>query len=169
MSDPWFAAEVAACARRAVRHVHAPQDLADDVAAECLLILAEELRVSPDLCVDVERAERDFAAWMGTIIRHACSKALARLRPSPCPAPLLGVETTGDRLADRDRQIDLLAAIDRLNEPERSIMHLRLAGRSLTEAAYLLGLSRKRADAAYQRGLRQLERALRAYRPPPKT
>lgn len=124
---------------------------------------------SPDLCVDVERAERDFAAWLGTIIRHACSKALRRLRPLPSPAPLLGVETAADLFADRDRQIDLLAAIDRLAEPERTIMHLRLAGRSLTEAAYLLGISRKQADRAYQRGLRQLERALRAYRPPPKT
>ena len=117
---------------------------------------------------DVERAERDFAAWMGTIIRHACSKALARLRPLPCAAPLSGMETVADLSATRDRQIDLLAAIDRLGEPERSIIHLRLAGRSITEAAYLLGISRKQADRAYQRGLRQLERALRAYRPPPK-
>ena len=117
---------------------------------------------------DVEPADREFAAWMGTIIRHACSRALHRLRPLSNPAPLVGMETATDRSADRNRQIDLLAAIDRLGEPERSIIHLRLAGRSITEAAYLLGISRKQADRAYQRGLRQLERALHAYRPPAK-
>ncbi|HEX7449074.1 MAG TPA: sigma-70 family RNA polymerase sigma factor [Pirellulales bacterium] len=167
-ADSWFQAEVELCAAQAVRRGGAPSEDAADVASGAKLIIADELRVSPDLRVDVDRAEANFTGWMGTIIRHACSKALARLRPSPPASPLLGIETAGDESAARDLRIDVLAAIDKLREPERSIMLLRLDGRSLIEAAFVLGIPHKRADYAYQRGLRQLERALRDYRPPPK-
>lgn len=167
-ADPWFQAEVELCAAQAVRRGGAKREDAADVASGANLIIADELRVSPDLHVDVDRAEPNFTGWMGTIIRHACSKALARMRPFAPASPLLGVETTGDESATRDLRIDVLAAIDKLGEPERSIMLLRLDGRSLIEAAFVLGIPYKRADYACQRGLRHLERALRDYRPPPK-
>jgi RNA polymerase sigma factor (sigma-70 family) len=120
----------------------------------------------PDLCFDTERGAEHFGGWLATILSRNCRQALRRLRRSRLPAREI---TENDPAPERQDQlelrIDISEALDRLQEPQRSVVSLYGKGLAVTVIAQSLGLSIWTAHRILQRGLRQLQIALRSHRP----
>lgn len=165
--DRWFQAELSTRAASCVAKAKAPAQWAEDVAHHALLMLANRLRGSGYLGVDVERARETFAAWLGSIVDGLCDNALQYLfRLHRAPPPACRPRRQPPDKAARDLAFDLTMAINQLALLPRSLVQLRLEGHSLAKAAAKIGLTRKRARAIYTAARAQWRRELKAYRLP---
>ena len=112
--------------------------------------------------------EREFYAWMRTIIRRKLSRATRRRRPA------IGLETgevaeaggrsgssegLGELIRSEERE-RLMGAIRALPDDQRAVLTLRLKGRSAPEIAELLSLSPEAVRKRESRAAAQLRKIL---------
>jgi hypothetical protein len=79
VSDPWYQHKLTVCAAKCLSRHGKSGDWLEDVKQEAMLLLARQLAVSPDLHVDIQRAEEHFDPWMRQIIYHHCQEAVRYL------------------------------------------------------------------------------------------
>lgn len=156
VEHPWYRSELTACAAEITARNDLPREWRCDIEHDAMLFLAQKLRKDPGLGVDPVRAERHFAAWMGTIVRNDCRTAARRLRRSARDQPLPSYLPAADREAEQAARIDVRLLIDRLDDPERTILHLAADGLALREIASRLGLSYWQVWRAYRGGVGRL-------------
>lgn len=165
LGSPLFVAFVRRHARAALARASAADELLDDVQQEALSDLADQLRRQPDLHVDRSLAEHTFYSWIETIVHRRCGVIVARfVRLAAWNSQLVG------EIAERPRRrtdvrIDVSQAIEKLDDPERSVLLLFHGGHSVREIAQRLHMPYDRAYAAKRRGLAQLRDSLAVYRP----
>lgn len=161
VQHPWYQAELRCCAQRVLWRGRAPLAWQKEVEHDAMLVLARELRHAPDLGLDYARAEDEFAAWLGTIIRRDCQQALRRLRRVYRPGEALPEDLPeghdGNR---REVWIDIQAAVNHLNDPARTVVALYSKGLSVRQIAAELELSYWPVYRALRRGLEELRRLL---------
>jgi RNA polymerase sigma-70 factor (ECF subfamily) len=144
-------------------------DDASDVVQESLMAVARSVRGF--------RGDASLATWLYTISRRACMRM--RRRRSGAPAREEPLDATGDATgrgladpapgpeqvaADREVQAALVAAIDRLEPPQREVLLLRdVEGLKAHEVAAVLGITVQavksrlhRARLAVRRGMAPL-------------
>ena len=78
--DPWYQDQLARFACKLLGHQQPQRQWLEEVQQEAMTLLARKFQSAPDLHVDPQRAERQFGAWMRTIIYRTCQEALRRLR-----------------------------------------------------------------------------------------
>jgi DNA-directed RNA polymerase specialized sigma24 family protein len=104
-----------------------------------MAVLARQFEAASDLHVDVRLAEQSFAPWMRRIILRTCQEALRRLRRLYASATdLPQAELLDAHSRPPERRLELTLVIDRLAEPERSILVLAARGCNLREIAWRL-------------------------------
>jgi hypothetical protein len=162
IDNPWFQHELDRAAAMALLSVQAPLAWSGDVRNHALLLLRAELGGSLNMKLDERRAQQSFAAWLRSVLRHVCQRAVRyQLRQARPHADLTAAESA--RPADLALLVDVALAIDALDEPARAILSLMMDGHSLSKAAEMLGLTRKAARRAHDKAIERLRRALRAY------
>lgn len=161
IEHPWYQEQLAACARQEMRRVRAPDEWLDDVKQDAMLLLARRLRLAPDLRIDRRRAREHFPGWMGTIIRRHCQEALRRMRRLHHRTQEILDQDIGrePRLA-LEAKIDLSMMLDKLAEPERTVVVLSAKNWSLREIADALEFSYWKTRRIHLRGLEQLRKLL---------
>jgi DNA-directed RNA polymerase specialized sigma24 family protein len=162
VEDRWYQEQLTRFASRLVRRQHRQQDWREEIRQEAMGVLARQFEAAPDLHVDLRLAERRFAPWMRRIIWRSCQEALRRLRRLyTSAADLLGAEPPDFRARLPERRVELTLAIDRLAEPERSVVALAARGCNLREIAWRLRMDYAATCQAWHRGARRLRSWLR--------
>lgn len=158
---PWYQGELSACAERVVRRSGMPDQWIDEIKHDAMLLLARTLRHAPDLHVDREQVDQKFPGWMGTIVLRDCREALRRMRRAHTRSiPIGDAEVAVDGRSDIELQIDLSMAVDRLEDPERTVVTLFSYDVPVTEIATELNLGYWKTYRILQRGLQQLRELL---------
>jgi RNA polymerase sigma factor (sigma-70 family) len=129
------------CAEIALLETRIPVGWVDDVAHDAMLILVRQLQKRTDLGYDRHRPAREFANWIRTIMFRQCKEAIRSLRRRHGRDLTLELEPAGERNSMIEQQIDVRMAIDKLDEPVRTIMFLTYGGLSIREIANRLELS----------------------------
>jgi RNA polymerase sigma factor (sigma-70 family) len=161
IGHPWFQQELHDCTGFEVRGSNLPDDLADDVEQEVILLLAGKLSRRRDLGMDVELAEETFPAFMGTIIRNGCRQVARQLRRQFVRTrSLLSPHRVLDHSTEIESFADLNLEIDELDDPQRTIVLLSLKGMTLKEIAEQIRMSYKRVCREYNHGRRRLAKTL---------
>lgn len=132
---------------------------AEDAVQECFLHMVRARRSY--------RPGAPFAPWFYTLLRNACRDELRRrgrrpeTRPGPPERPA-GTDPCDDLVSREDARA-ARRAFDRLPEPEREILALRVhGGLDFPEIARITGLS---AECAKKRAYRALDRLRRELAP----
>lgn len=153
----WFRAMLHTQAQKVLRQQRLPIAWQDDVQQDAVLLLARSLRRRADLGVDLNQVQGCFAGWMATIISRDCREAVRQMRrhyvreqASPDIDPL------GIQQLPLDAKIDVSVAIQKLDDPERTILTLWAEGFSVADVAKRLGLSYQRTHYLWRRSTRQL-------------
>lgn len=159
VGHPWYASELRRLARQALRDRSAPPEWLGDVEHDAMLLLARSLRHARDLHMDRAKAEDHFPGWIATIIRRDCLQAVRRLRALyGRTVPLQDHDMSLDRQKIIEVQIDVSLAIEKLDEPERTVLLLHRKGMTTREIAGRLGLDDGKAYRILRRGMTQLRR-----------
>ena len=159
LGSPLFVAFVRRHARGALARASAADELLDDVQQEALADLAEQLDRQPDLHVDPSMAEHTFYSWIETIVHRRCGVIVARfVKLAALNSQLFGDVAEHPRRRT-DLRIDVSQAIEKLDEPERSVLLLFHGGHSVRDIAQRLHMPYDRAYAAKRRGWRSFATA----------
>jgi len=161
ISHAWFQQELREWAGYEIRSSRLPDDLAGDLEHEVVLMLAGQLARQRDLGMNAEIAEQTFPAYMGTIVRNCCRQATRKLRRQflrngVLPAP----QNVADRIGQRQSQVELSMEIEELDDPQRTILLLKMKGMTLKEIALQMQMNYSKVCRKYRFGLRQLDKAV---------
>jgi RNA polymerase sigma-70 factor (ECF subfamily) len=135
---------------------------ADDIVSQVFERVLHNLR-------RYEPEKGPFAAWLFTITRNAVNQHLRAARRRPCLAledvPEWAHEDPmpEEIVVDRERQVDLLAALGRLDDRQRDLIGLRFAaGLTNRRIAQLTGLTESNVAVILHRAARRLRIELEA-------
>ncbi len=157
VQDPWYQDQLARFTCKIVGHQRPQRDWLEEVRHEAMALLARQFERAPDLHLDPHRAERQFAAWMRTIIYRTCQEAFRRLlRLYGCSGELPKCGVVDPRNLAMETHAELNMAIDQLTEPQRSVLTLYAKGYSLREIAVQLELQYGATCRACRRGIAAL-------------
>ncbi|MEM9380148.1 MAG: sigma-70 family RNA polymerase sigma factor [Planctomycetota bacterium] len=156
-----FFDEVAPKLLRVAMHVAPDPAEAEDLVQSAFLTLMEN-RASLD-------PDEDGVAWLAVVLRRRAIDRMRRASARPAAedldldAILASVEDAAGPAERRELQSEVLRAVDRLKEPYRQPVLLRLRhGASAAEIAHLLDRSPSTIAVQLHRGLRELRRLLPA-------
>lgn len=137
----------------AVKVHHLPEDLVGDERRLAWLAVIQD-----NTLIDLHRKqfaakrdvrrERDMQSLQQALRESSINEARLAVDPSASPAEQ-AQQREIERLTDE--------AIDRLDPPQRDILHLRRQGRTLEEIAQVLGLTLPSVAGYYYRGLKKLK------------
>lgn len=161
----WFQAEVRLQAARVLGY-NVDDPLCDDLAQQVVLQLRQKLLKNPDLSADVEQLRTNFPGWMAEIIHNACIDTLrrelvARRPPKEAATPV----ETDDPAPQEDLRIDMAAAIEQLERPEREVALCQLDLMSIRETAEELGMTARQIQRLRKKVKKLMRRLLAAYSP----
>ena len=165
----WYQQLLDQCVSMVMTRRSAPPGWLDDVKQDAILLLARDLRRTTDLNVDHDRVEAHFEPWMRTITMRHCQQALRGMRrkaewtADEAAAGLFG----GDDRRHQAARIDVQAALDRLRQPDRTVLSLLAEGWSGKEIAAELGITYPKMNYSLRRGIRRLRILLAAYQTTP--
>jgi RNA polymerase sigma factor (sigma-70 family) len=163
VQDAWFQEQLDQSSRRVIRHQAAPLQMLEDVKQQAMLLLARDLHHAPDLHVDHQRVRKHFPGWLSTIIGRDCRQAIRFLRRLHfSEQSSIEFDKAHDSSSELDFRIDLNLAVDRLEEPERTIVQLHLKNMPIKEIAEMLALSYWKAHRALRSGLAVVQSRLSA-------
>jgi DNA-directed RNA polymerase specialized sigma24 family protein len=153
--DPWYQQQLFCCARKLLRRSNRPSDWLEEVQQEAMTILGRQLRLSPDLHVDMTRVHEHFAPWMRWIIYRTCQEALRRLRRMYGKVTYLTeLELLNLTIEDDvETHVEISLAIGSLQEPQRTVMVLYTEGANLKGIAVEMGLNYWRTYRLWQDAL----------------
>jgi RNA polymerase sigma factor (sigma-70 family) len=161
LEDAWFQGELQSIAEGLVRRERGAAISVDDVMQDAQLILARELQHCPDLHLDPQRSDSEFRGWLATIIRHDCQQALRHLRrPQVATSDAINDDAVPGKESNLAARIDLSLSLDRLPEPQRTIVTLHTKGWEISETAAELELSYWKVRRLLNEGLRQMAEQL---------
>lgn len=151
-SDDDYLAELQDRALRFTRNSHD----CEEIQQQALFYLAQELRHAPGLHFDWERAEQ-FPAWICTVIFNHCLMAYRDISRRQGKEIHL-VELPEVPVEDRSEQLlDYSMALERLEEPVRSVMLQLEFGYTIMEASRRLNMKYKLAYRLAQEGVKALQ------------
>ena len=146
----------AGAALRAVRAVHLPSDVADDIAGQTALLLCDAsssfARARPDTPLD---------AWLGAVCRHLAKSELRRRdrnrRPAADPSRMAAARRR--RAARRAHRLERVAlgARARLTPPQNAALELHLEGWTYEAVGSELGVRASSARERIARAWKRLE------------
>ncbi len=161
VDHPWYQRELRRIAAYLVRRDARLAAWEEDIAQDAMLLLARKLERLPDLNYDFRRTERSFPGWLGTIITNDCRQAARRLRRACLVnSDLTPLLIAPDAQARSDARLDVLAAIEDLQEPFRTVVALHMQSVPVEEIARSISTSRTNAYRLLQNARRQLRRRL---------
>jgi RNA polymerase sigma-70 factor (ECF subfamily) len=165
--------------------VAAAEDLSQQICSRAYRIALAVLR-QPDPAQDVAQStwlkvlpywpsfahDGQFKVFVDVTARNRAIDELRRQRPGGGPLPRTEGEDTGrpgpvdpgpgpfDIASNNERRQQLYACIGQLEDLERKIVLLRLAGYSNIEIAVLLGMTNERVGVLYHRATQKLRRCM---------
>lgn len=159
LGHAWFQRELHDCAGYEIFSSRLPPDLVDDVEQDVILQLAGKLARQPDLGMDLALAKQRFPAFMGTIIRNECRQVARNLRwqylkSASLPMPERVEEHSGQRKA----LVELSLEIDELEDPQRTIVLLKMNGMTLKEIAQRIPINYSKVCREYHQACRRLKK-----------
>lgn len=158
---PWYLATLQTQARRILRRQHLPISWCEDVQQDAILLLARSLRHRADLGIDMQQVHQRFAGWMGTIIVRDCQEAIRLMRRQFVREKTIPeADPLGLSLLPLDAKIDVSMAIQKMQDPERTMLTLWSEGLSVADIAQRLKLSYHRAHYLWRRAIGQLRALL---------
>lgn len=157
VTDPWYQDQLYYCARKVLRANGASLDWIDDIQHDAMLILARHLRRSADMRLDRQRAELHFPQWLRTIIVRDCREAWRRIhRLWTQQGTLYEGNDPIARNSCLDLRIDLQMSLDKIGEPDATVVTLFANRFTLEEIASKTGLRYWQAHYVLKRGLERL-------------
>lgn len=161
LKHPWYQTILLAHARRILRQQQLPISWHEDVQQDAILLLARSLRRRADLGIDMQQVHQHFAGWMATIIARDCQEAIRQMRRHYVREQTLpDTDPLGLGQLPLDVKIDVSVAIQKLPDPERTVLTLWSEGLSVADIAQRLGLSYHRTHYLWRRATRQLRAVL---------
>jgi RNA polymerase sigma factor (sigma-70 family) len=161
-SNEFYRSQLWNCAERSLLETGAPVGWCDDVAHDAMLLLARQLQKRSDLGYDFKRPPHEFASWLRTILFRQCKEAIRSLRRRHGRDLTLELDPAGERTLMIEQQIDVRLAIDKLDEPVRTIMFLTYGGLSIREIADRIELTYDQVRYARTQGNEALELRLQS-------
>ncbi|WP_430453471.1 sigma-70 family RNA polymerase sigma factor [Rhodopirellula europaea] len=162
VSSDLYRNQLSTCAEISLMETGAPKSWADDVAHDAMLLLARQLRKRSDLGYQFDRPPKQFASWFRTILFHQCHEAIRSFRRRHGRDSPLELDPISERSQLIEQRLDIRMAVDRLDEPMRTILMLGYGGLSLREIADRLQLTYDQVRYANKQGRETLERKLKS-------
>jgi DNA-directed RNA polymerase specialized sigma24 family protein len=163
VQHPWYVHQVPRIARNVRRRWRVDCPI-EDIVHRAIEQLGKELQRNPALLHGAPRVPEEFARWLRGLIRNHCRKAVrswCRRRPlvglSPQAAPQIDPWTAVDMALDQQ------TALERIEEPTRSLLRQWLDGFALDEISQAADLSYQQVRRRIRAGLVRMRRLLRDY------
>ena len=164
LDAPWLRAVLARLAERLAASHHLGPQASDDVVQQVLAMLTAKRAANQVMHAKPEKFPESFSAWIGKILRNACSEAARFLGFYHKPGEALrDVKTYEEDFAGLDRRWDIAKAAARLKGRQRSVIMLLLQGLEQKEIAESLGLTYKQVIYAIQKARPKLQQWLADY------
>jgi RNA polymerase sigma factor (sigma-70 family) len=159
VEDPWYQENLDKRARRVLRRANCPLEWIDDLKQDAMLLLARQL----SHLVNPATLEPKLASpgWLLAAIRGHCQEALRRIVTAHRRCTQIANEQDFPEASNLFTSIiDLRDAIERLDEPQRTILQRQANGNSLLSIAHDQRLSYSQVWRIYRRGIEQLRARL---------
>lgn len=132
--DSWFRRKLNQSAIRVLHKLALPLGWKQDVTQEALLILARQLQRNRTLGYDSHRGQ--LSSFLSTVIYRSCLKSVRALNgPRHHSLEKVSNEPFFESTPQVQESLDLHDCIERLDEPERSIVEQIIKGKSVPEIA----------------------------------
>jgi len=161
IKHPWFQKKLCDCVNCEICSSYLAGDLAGDLEHEVILLLAGKLARRRDLGMDLELAENKFPAFIGTIVRNDCRQVARKLRRQFLrSATLAAPQLITDQIEQRQSLSEMSLEIDELEDPQRTILLLKMKGLTLKEIAEQTQINYSKVCREYHAGCRRLRQTL---------
>lgn len=151
---PWFRCQLDRSARKVSNQWRLLTGSEDDVRQEALLRFASMLKRNPTLGYFATRGS--YAAYLGRLIQRCCQHGGRRLHPKGQRLELVENLVQVDRQSQLDQRLDLNDMLNRVSQPQQSVLRMKLEGWSLEEIASVYEKSKRTISRWLQQGADQI-------------
>lgn len=162
VNNDLYCRQLSKCAKISLKETAAPLDWADDVASEAMLLMVRNLRKRRDLGYQLDRPPEQFARWLRTILFRQCREAIRTLRRRHGRDLPLNHDPVGQSAVAIEEELDVRAAIKKLEEPYRTVVSMKHNGLSLRQITDRVEMTYDKVCGAWKKGKAMLAQSLQS-------